>query len=247
MPADDHYIESASLSEAWLQAMRLSVDRHEIVPLVLNVTGFEHGRPVEDLRVREELDRKLLAFGKQTCRTVANTIFPDSLWNPSRARSRLFERYLRIYPRIRSHNRFGTYFERLITGGPSSNRNQLDFAIETYTARSGVRRSVLQLSVFDGARDHTTAALRGFPCLQHVTFAPYSSGLAVNGFYANQYMIERAYGNYLGLCDLGRFVAHELGLPLSRMTCFTGIAIRDINVGDLRRLISSIERVTSMA
>ena len=46
----------------------------------------------------------------------------------------------------------------------------------------------------------------------------------MNAFYATQYMVERAYGNYLGLCRLGRFMAHELDMRLTRMTCFTGIA-----------------------
>ena len=49
----------------------------------------------------------------------------------------------------------------------------------------------------------------------------------VNAFYATQYAFERAYGNYLGLCRLGHFVAHELKLTLDRVTCFTGIMLRD--------------------
>ena len=32
-------------------------------------------------------------------------------------------------------------------------------------------------------------------------------------------MVERAYGNYLGLCRLGRFMAHEMGLKFDQMTC----------------------------
>jgi hypothetical protein len=51
--------------------------------------------------------------------------------------------------------------------------------------------------------------------------------LNVNAFYATQYAFERAYGNYLGLCRLGRFVAHELKLELARVTCYTGILLRD--------------------
>ena len=45
----------------------------------------------------------------------------------------------------------------------------------------------------------------------------------VNAFYATQYAFERAYGNYLGLCWLGRFVAHEMGLTLASVSCFTGV------------------------
>ena len=41
-----------------------------------------------------------------------------------------------------------------------------------------------------------------------------------------QYMFERAYGNYLGLCNLGRFMAHEMGLKLDSMTCIATPAVR---------------------
>ena len=62
----------------------------------------------------------------------------------------------------------------------------------------------------------------------------------MNGFYATQYLVERAYGNYLGLCRLGAFVAHELGVPLLRMTCFTCIAELDAKKADLATLVNVI-------
>jgi hypothetical protein len=101
-----------------------------------------------------------------------------------------------------------------------------------------VRRSALQLAVFDAARDHSKAAQLGFPCLQHVTAAPTAEGLCINGFYATQYVVERAYGNYLGLCRLGRFLAHEFEMPLARMTCFTGILLPDQGIS--RRKLNAV-------
>jgi hypothetical protein len=41
----------------------------------------------------------------------------------------------------------------------------------------------------------------------------------MTAFYAMQYQFEKAYGNYLGLCRLGRFVASQLGRRLTHMTC----------------------------
>ena len=120
--------------------------------------------------------------------------------------------------------------------------NQLEFIIDTYSEREGVRRSVLQAATFDAKADHTKAALRGFPCLQQVSFAVQrDKTLAVNGFYAFQYIGQRAYGNYVGLCRLGHFVAHEIGTRLSRMTCFSGIAQRDIGVAKLKNVISHMD------
>ena len=97
---------------------------------------------------------------------------------------------------------------------------------------------MLQIGVFDPGSDHSAAAQLGFPCLQHVTFAPTDEGLTVNGFYATQYLVERAYGNYVGLCRLGQFVAHEIQLPLVRMTCFTGIAECDMAKTKLTKLLA---------
>jgi hypothetical protein len=227
---NEHYVEERNLSIAWGHGLRLAGARgnSEVVPLVVAITGFDkNGNVEEESQVRSALENVLAEGGKQCIETVANTIFPRSLWNPEAPRQVLFKRYLDILPKIRKATRKnvrGTYFERMITGGPKGRENQLEFGIGTYLARDGVRRSILQIAIFDPSRDHSAAAQLGFPCLQHVTFAPSDKGLCVNAFYAAQYMVERAYGNYLGLCRLGQFVAHEMELPLVRLTCFTGIA-----------------------
>lgn len=239
----EHYIEDRNLSRAWLRALRVaSVRGHrEVAPLIVAVTGFDaSGHFEEDPQIRAALDALLAATGKQAVDTVGNTIFPASLWNPQAPRQALFDRYTRIAPRVRKASRKngrGIYFERMISGGPKGHENQIEFAISTFNARDGVRRSVLQIGVFDPSRDHSGAAQLGFPCLQHVTFAPSEEGLQVNAFYATQYLVERAYGNYVGLCRLGRFVAHELSLPLERFTCFTGVAECDMPKAKLRELL----------
>jgi thymidylate synthase len=223
----DLYIEDRDLSVAWGRALaRAARDGKEVGSLIVSVTGFDENIVEETAAIRSALEGVLQAKGKQTVETVANTIFPLSLWNPAADRAQLFERYTRVLPKLRkasTANRYGLYFERMITAGPKGQPNQLEHAIGTYTARSGVRRSALQVATFDPNRDHTTAAFRGFPCLQHVTFAPSDGGLNVNAFYATQYLVERGYGNYLGLCRLGAFVAHELKLPLQRFTCLVGV------------------------
>jgi hypothetical protein len=226
-------IEEQDLSRAWARAVRPMLGaraQSEIAPICVSITGFDRGVVRESGSIRKELDAVLVKAKKQNCHTVANTIFPDSLWNPTSPRSLLFDRFKMSLPRIKSSstkNRHGTYFERLIAGGPVAHPNQLDFVIDLYLRRKGVRRSALQVGVYNPQLDLTGSALRGFPCLQHLTFAPVGKGLNLNAFYATQYAFERAYGNYLGLCRLGRFVAHELKLELVRVTCFTGIMLRD--------------------
>jgi hypothetical protein len=193
MPTE-HFIEEESISMAWGRAA-LGVSargKNEVVPLIVSITGFDsEGAPFEKPTIRTSLDTLLAQEGMQSIETVASTLFPQHMWNPKVDRGQLFERYKAILPKLRaatSKNSFGIYFERMITGGPKENSNQLDFIINSYRARKGVRRSILQLGIFHPVDDLSTTALRGFPCLQHITFVPTDSGLAVNAFYATQYI-----------------------------------------------------------
>ena len=245
---NEHYVDEPNLSVAWARAVQIAsaTGRKEAGPLVVSITGFDaSGEFSEDATIRTEVDALLSSEGMQSVETVSNTIFPTSLWNPLLPRARLFERYQRIVPRLKraTHkNRRGLYFERMISGGPPGRENQIDFVLSTY-ARGHVRRSVLQVAIFDPRQDHSAAALLGFPCLQHVTFAPIDGGLCVNAFYATQFMIERAYGNYVGICRLGRFIAHQLNLPLVQATCFVGIAECEVVKRKLVNLRSAVDRI----
>ncbi len=230
-------IEETNLSRAWASAFLHIIDNpgKEISPLLITLTGFTNGIPDEDRSIREALDNCLVANNKQKVHTVANTIFPSSLWRRSKYdRNRLFEMYLNALPRYKalasSKNRRGIYFERLIAfGSGPENGNQLEYIISQYKSRSGVRKSMFQAAIFDPARDHVPSAQLPFPCLQHVSFVPQDKDktLTINAFYATQQIFEKAYGNYLGLCRLGDFMAHEMGLTLDRMNCFVGVAKLD--------------------
>jgi hypothetical protein len=245
----EYYVEEQNLSIAWTRALTLvsASGRKKVAPLIVSITGFDdHGIPEELPTIRTELDALLAAAGKQSVETVANTIFPYRMWNPAASRAELFRRYSLILPRLKASsakNKHGIYFERMITGGPATHTNQLDFVIDAYLSRAGVRRSMFQIGIFDPVRDLSRSALRGFPCLQHVTFAPIGETLSVNAFYAMHYIVERAYGNYLGICRLGQFAAHQMGLKLSRVTCYAGVAQRDFKKAKLKRILSVMEQV----
>jgi len=247
----EHYIEADDLAIAWASALRLASmpGRSELGPLTIAITGFDsRGIVREAPRIRAAVDALLDAKSMQTADTVANTIFPASLWNPNADRGQLFERYRRITAQLKqasSKNRRGIYFDRMISGGPKGAENQLEHAISMFLSRKSVRRSALQIATFNPSLDHSTSAQLGFPCLQHVTFAPCNGRLNVNAFYATQYLVERAYGNYLGLCRLGRFVAHELGVPLGRLTCLVGIAEVDGGKRGLKPIFDALDATAS--
>lgn len=180
--------------------------------------------------------------------TVAATIFPAGIAKLSKDRFELYREYLDVIPRIRkvdSRNKRGTYFERLIAFDGSENQkvNQIEIIIRSLRSGKIKRRSKLQASVFDPRVDHIDGPYQSFPCLQHVTFyKTKSGGLVLNGFYAIQYLVQRAYGNWLGLINLGKFVANETGLKLEKFNCFVSIEQLDhLSKADAKKLLKSIE------
>ncbi len=241
-----------NISAAWGKAFTEVYDATEISPLIVVVQGLDNADPPEFPLVRSALDTALNEDERKlSCEEVAGTIFPNSLWNASADRDLLYTRYGHIYGRIRKHpaNRNGVYFQRLIAFGCDKNMdngvNQLEHIIATWR-RGNHRRSALQAAVFDPNQDHTHQVQRGFPCLQQISFAPIKNGgLSVTGFYPIQYMFKRAYGNYLGLCRLGQFMAQGMGLTLTKVICIATHAVRDGSKKDLQGLASYVKTTLS--
>jgi len=98
----NNFISESYLSLAWAKAFLLTVEQKEVAPLIIEVTGFEKSVPFEDSEIRRKLNESLARNEEYDCNTVANTIFPDSLWNPSLPKEKLFERYKAILPQIKS-------------------------------------------------------------------------------------------------------------------------------------------------
>ncbi|MCC2590302.1 hypothetical protein [Chryseobacterium sp. MFBS3-17] len=219
-------IEGDNLSKAWCKVFQHIIDNsgNEITPLILTLTGFE-----EDKLINSELNKDLARNKLDSIEIVSETIFPQALYKfNENDRQKLFEIYLNnVLPRIKKidpRNSSGTYFERLIAFG-DANKNQLDIIIDSLKQDSKIkRRSKSQAAIFDPLKDHKNGVFQSFPCLQHVTFyKSESGGLIINSFYAMQYLYQRAYGNWLGLINLGKFVAQEAGLELERFNCFVGV------------------------
>jgi hypothetical protein len=227
-------INDSNLSRAWARLLLGVLDAAgtEVSPLVLSVTGFgeKGGILPEDLAVRQALDQLLKRKGRLKVEDVAFTIFPQRVWDMSRGdRARFFTLYRATFPRWQAMNKKangrGLYFERMVMYGRGPcDGNQLEWILSQYGSRSGVRRSMLQATTFDPGRDHVASAQLGFPCLQQVSFEPTASGLVVNAFYATQQIFDKAYGNYLGLAQLGAFMANEMDMPLARLNVMVGVA-----------------------
>jgi hypothetical protein len=237
-------IESDNISLAWLRVLGGTLAAPGFEPLegptVVSVLIGPSGYPKEVPGFSELLDSALERSEKPTTYDSASTIFPLSTWlSKGRPACSEFSLYYRdrIFPRLQalhSLNKRGTYFERMInfrgidSKGEKNTKNQLLQIINAWNRedkkgkRVALRRSALQASIFDPSKDHTGNPRQSFPCLQQVSFSYEKDALCVNGYYPAQYVFERGYGNYLGLCHLGYFMATQLALRLVRMNCFIG-------------------------
>jgi hypothetical protein len=219
-------VHENSLSVAWVKLLSGLLDTGglELGPTLVVVDGFSDGKPKEDARIPHILDGALRRRGLSTINTVANTIFPYSLWNKVGTREELYRRYNKILPAIKKcpPNKYGIYFQRLIDYKSNGKTNQIEYVISTYL-EGNHRRSALQLALFDPERDSTNQRTRGFPCLQQIAVAAVNNQLTITGFYPMQYHFEKSYGNYLGLFRLGEFIAHALECTLVQMTCVSNV------------------------
>jgi thymidylate synthase len=217
-----------SISEAWGKAFLKLYKKNEISPLIISATGFDNSLNIpEDQKIREALDQSLMDSNQNSVNTVANTIFPWSLWNPNKSRKELYLRHIKILPSIEScrANQRGHYFRRMIAYENEGEKiNQIEKVLDLWN-KSG-RHSGLQLAFFDPKKDHIINPYMGFPCLHQISIDYYGSkgkdGMGLTAFYGTQHLYRKAYGNYLGLCRLGKFLAKEMNLKFVRFNCIAG-------------------------
>lgn len=251
MSHENCVVPGGNLSVVWARAFLRVFDATggELAhPLLLSVTEFNNlGEPVEIPAIRDALDETIDAINKvgnkrkiQGVSATASTIFPHMSWSPrsTRPAAELFDHYRdKVYPRLKklcSLNTHGTYFLRMIdcpSCRPDGTRvNQLGSIIEWWKRDRAqgkrTRRSAMQVSIYDPPRDHTGSGQGGFPCLQQVSFGWSDRGLVLSAYYPTEWILDRGYGNYLGLCQLGAFMAHEMELPLDRVNIFVALPER---------------------
>jgi hypothetical protein len=237
-----------TVSDAWLAAIRVTRPEpsSRVYHLVVGVDRPTRERP----DVRKQADALIAAEGLQPIETVANTIFPAALSRSCRDHADLVARYHQMYRRIRrfGSNRRGTYFGRLtaypVGRGPQTevidqvrriigkiNSRRVAGAVPhaQYEATLEVPHEdkIEHEAVADAATVHHVARDTnpvGFPCLSHLAFQVDGDQLHAVAHYRSQFLIERAYGNYLGLGRLLEHVASNSGLSEGRLTVVAGYA-----------------------
>jgi hypothetical protein len=247
-----------SVSEAWLLSVERTAeaDGGRAVHVISTVT--EPGLEVD--AVRRVLDGALDASRAQSVDTVAETIFPASLypdpgidWSVDlpeaqrgaldAAAAALYDAYAGMLPLLRTvnANRSGTYFSRMITwpGKEAGGVNQLAARVEHLRAQHVTGRQTNNTLDIDIAADalgddddlrgvqvyaSTDRRTRGFPCLTHIDLTLYRGRLHMTAVYRHQYLIDKAYGNLLGLSWLMQFLCQQTGHELGELVVHATLA-----------------------
>jgi len=245
-------VRGTTISDAWLSAVVAVSDAPDRQRGVCHLVTRIASPPDEQPQVRAAADRLLSELGYDPIETVANTIFPASMAATSRDHAHLAERYRRVYPTLRrldpARNRHGTYFGRIVAhpaaGGEHDQLAELLRRLRTELAAPAPKSARYEMNVSEpgdlapqepgaeqaaGASVHVYApgqdnSPMGFPCLSFCSFQLDQDRLHMVAHYRYQYLVQRGYGNYLGLARLLKYVGDAAGLAPGELMIVAGVA-----------------------
>lgn len=162
------------------------------------------------------------------------------------AASNLYDAYCDMLPILRTAtgNARGTYFSRMVTwpGRDVGGINQLSARISSLRATLRAGRGTVNTHDIDLAADAASCRdedddlrglqvyaaddmrPRGFPCLTHIDMTLYEGRLHATAVYRHQYLIEKAYGNLLGLSRLLAFICEQAGCTMGELVVHATMA-----------------------
>jgi len=229
MPNEPWLIAASSFQHAWVEAAkRLSEaggSAANLVAHIEDVTAFD-----------SELHGRVSAFAKSIDvlppKDVAYTVFPHTRYWQGKPADEIYRRYNEaggFYDRTRRrpHSGWGTYFRRMTYYERPDGEivNQLDKVIHAIRDWKAARQAAYAIVIAQPGPD--TARPEGSPCLNYIAPQltignPPTVGLLC--VYRNHDFVERAYGNYWGLCELTKFIARETGAQPGTLTCVSSHA-----------------------
>ncbi len=187
------------------------------------------GESATDAAIIREVDAFLRGHHRNTLSGVANTIFPQSLYD--RHGPEAFYGVYRdiVLPRMKQMTRdWGRYFDRLtawkkIKSGKVELINPLDDLVQFMkgqVASDRTYRNAYEMTIFDPARDAGKVSNR--QCLSFLSFKlTHDNRLLLTVMYRNHAYIARGLGNFIGLGRLMAFVSAETGAGMGSLTCIS--------------------------
>ena len=239
----DRLVRGRDCGKAWVNATEavLRSPGRKALHLTVRIS-----RPFEeDPAIRDLVDSLLDARGLPPVETVVNTVFPAALARLSAGPEELAAQYRELYPRIRqadNANKRGTYFGRMVEhpadGRKVDQLNNVVARLRKHAAKPASRPGaapVYEAGFVLADEEHddpievpiyspkTDTMPLGFPCMSHLSFQAVGRTVHAMAHFRSQYLVQRAYGNYLALGLLLRYVAEAAGLEPGELTVNVGL------------------------
>lgn len=221
-------IEEDDFHSAWFSAVTyLAKNNWEKRNLIVQVRDAN----IFDLDKHREYCSLIDSLVPLAMRNVAYTIFPHNLYEKCSSPEELYEKYngeRGLYRRAyHGKVKWGVYFRRM-TMYPSDGGqiNQLKNIIDAINERRACYRSSYTIMIQKPGGENVMTI--GGPCLNYIALQIENSGcdktLGLLAVYRNHYFLNRAYGNYWGLCNLMKFICDQTDMNVGPMTCISSRA-----------------------
>lgn len=237
--AGPHLIEADNLGEAWLAVCSYVLANHnEVRNLMVTIDDPISIGPV----LHASIDAFCRSERLPTPKQVAYTIFPKGLARP-RTASELFYAYNRrrgFFDRVKTG--WGTYFRRMSWyEGRHGPVNQLGRVIDAINSRTACHRAAYTMVIQQPGGENVRP--RGGPCLNYLSLQVEPNEtrtISLLAVYRNHDVVERVYGNYLGLGWLLDFLCDATQSRTGKLTCLSSRAYINRNVRAFRALLHTL-------
>ena len=216
-------IEESNSLKAWKEGAKVLVQSGEIYNLVTTISDPTHFK----LNWFSNYNPARYKKGISTLSEVATTIFPYKFMSRNYSRIQLYEKYISVHEKSKKINKrtkhtWGTYFDRIIRFGDGES-NQLEKVINALTTWN--RNPKANLVIHTSSIDLDTPKIMGSPCLQYIQLlCPNKNTISMLAIYRNHDFFSKAFGNFIGLGQLLKFVCNETNRRPGALVCHSAHA-----------------------
>jgi thymidylate synthase len=251
---DEHYAVAPNISEGWLAAVRMldRVSSYKTIHLVLRILDPAAEDPTIRTAAQQLIDdhnaKSKAKDEKPDIDTTRNTIFPASYARrtdgPAELAAYYRERYTKAGLLGFPDNKYGTYFGRVVAYPRADDDPPADQLTETVRKlkvelKSGSNKSSrYEINIFNERKDTRSTS---FPCLAHLSVHMHERKLHMQAIYRNEFLVGRAYGNYLGLGELQVYIAAQVGLQVGELLMTLGHVEMDSTKGPIRAMLKRLD------
>lgn len=220
------YVIEDNLSNAWFEVVQHILEQPELecsnlMVEIINPTS-------RNLSIEENYERFCNSTNIKHFSIPANTIFPQKAFEILGCdRHKLYRKYPRLHKVLKGS--WGSYFGQMIGWTLSDYDNviplnQLEQIIDKINNRQRVYAAAYTIQIANPI-DHALYVIGG-PCLHYIFLQLDSNSRTMNmlAIYRNHDFVKKAYGNYVGLGNLLKFICYETNFNIGKLTCVSSHA-----------------------